>query len=418
MIGETGGRCWSCWRSNTNGPPSRLDLHLRSANSPKGQAAGGIDNGMRIALVHYWLLHMRGGEKVLEALCRMFPSADIFTHVYAPEGMAQDIRTRRVQTTFIAKLPLAKTLYKTYLPLMPYALEGIDLSAYDLVISSESGPAKGIVPGPGAVHVCYCHSPMRYIWDLYHVYRNNAGLLAKMAMPFVGHELRKWDVTSAARVDKFVANSSHVANRIAKYYRRDSVVVHPPVAVEAFAPVATNEVGDFYLWAGELVAYKRPDLAIEAFNRMRPRKLVVIGDGEERKKLQRIAKDNISFLGRVEFDTLKEYFARCRALVFPGEEDFGIVPVEVMASGRPVIAYGKGGVLDTVIDGETGSLFYSQEVEDLIATVERFEAEQLIHVDPIRLRAHAHKYDQRAFAAGIGQVLEQQGVYLNYAHSD
>ena len=250
---------------------------------------------MKVAIVHYWILQMRGGEKVLEALCEMYPTADIFTHVYDAENVSDKINSHKIITTFISKLPFAKKLYKLYLPLMPVALELLDLTSYDLIISSESGPAKGVIPAPGAKHICYCHSPMRYIWDHYNIYYQNAGYITKLMMPLMSHYLRQWDVTSSARVDIFVANSSHVANRIQKYYRRDALVIHPPVAVEDFNKVDESEIEDFYLWAGELVAYKRPDILIAAFNESGKR-LVVIGDGPALKELQNLAKENIEFL--------------------------------------------------------------------------------------------------------------------------
>lgn len=315
---------------------------------------------------------MRGGEKVLEALCEMYPDADIYTHVYDPDNVSEKIRSHNVFTTFISKLPFAKKLYKLYLPLMPVALELLDMTGYDLIISSESGPAKGIIPAPGATHVCYCHSPMRYIWDHYHVYRESAGFLARLMMPLTSHYLRQWDAASAARVDVFVANSTHVANRINKYYRREAVVIHPPVAVEDFNKVDVAELEDFYLWAGELVSYKRPDILVEAFNQSK-KKLVVIGDGPALKQLQSTAEDNIQFLGKVDFDTLKWHFARCKALIFPGEEDFGIIPVEVLASGRPVIGLAKGGLLDIVGDMKLGQLFPDASVASLQHSIELFE---------------------------------------------
>ncbi|QDL94732.1 glycosyltransferase family 4 protein (plasmid) [Paroceanicella profunda] len=360
---------------------------------------------MRVAIIHYWLFHMRGGEKVLRALCEMYPQADIFTHVYDPDGVDDVIRAHKVTTSFIARLPAARRLYKHYLPLMPYALEQLDLTGYDLILSSEAGPAKGIIPGPDARHVCYCHSPMRYIWDQYHPYRDNAGLLARAAMPLIAHKLRIWDVTSAARVDRFVANSNHVANRITRFWRREAEVVFPPVAVQDFAPVPREEQGDYYLLAGELVRYKRPDIAVEAFSRMK-RKLLVIGGGEERGSLEKSAGDSVQFLGKVPFAELKHHFARCRGLVFPGEEDFGIIPVEVMASGRPVIAYAKGGALDTIRDRETGLLFEEQSVEGLIAAVEAFEREGLDRPDPAALTAHAAQFDEDTFRRGMRAVID------------
>nr|WP_325248963.1 glycosyltransferase [Amylibacter sp.] len=363
----------------------------------------------RVAIIHYWLVGMRGGEKVLEALCRMYPQADIFTHVYTPDTISDLINGHTVNTTSVSRLPMAARMYQKYLPFMPRALEEIDLTGYDLVISSEAGPAKGIIAPPEAPHLCYCHSPMRYLWDQYHTYRNGAGLITRTLMPHLAHGLRSWDVTSAARVDGFAANSNHVAARIRKYWRRDADVVHPPVAVEDFAPVPASELGDFYLWAGELASYKRPDIAVEAFRQLKKPLVVIGGPDKTWKKLARTAPDNVTFLGKVPFQTLKDHMARCKALIFPGEEDFGIVPVEVMASGRPVIAYGRGGALDTVVDRQTGLLFQDNSAEGLAQAVRDFEAEKLDRLDPFNLVAHASRFDEAAFQTGITKSLAQLG---------
>ncbi len=367
---------------------------------------------LRVAIIHYWLVGMRGGEKVLESLCRMFPDADIFTHVYVPGQISPVITRHKVRTTSIARLPLASRMYQKYLPLMPRALEGLDLRGYDLVISSEAGPAKGVIAPPDALHLCYCHSPMRYIWDQYHVYREQSGFMTRQFMSLVAPRLRLWDAVSAARVDGFVANSAHVAKRIEKYWRRPAEVVFPPVAVEEFAPVAAGERGGFYLWAGELASYKRPDIAIDAFTRMGKPLFVIGGPGKAEKALKRRAGKNVRFLGRVPFDTLRQYLASCKALIFPGEEDFGMVPVEAMASGRPVIAYGRGGALETVKDGHTGLLFKDQSVEGLIAAVQRFEAEKLEDLDPAALVRHAAQFNEAAFTAGIARQLAMHGLPL------
>ncbi|MEL6416747.1 MAG: glycosyltransferase, partial [Pseudomonadota bacterium] len=328
---------------------------------------------MRVALVHYWLTNMRGGERVLETFCEMFPQADIYTHVVDRSKLSDTLNRHEIKTTFVSNLPFAKSQYQKYLPFMPRALEELDLTGYDLVISSESGPAKGVITSPDAFHLCYCHSPMRYIWDLYPHYLGTAGLLARQVFPGIAHRLRKWDVTSAARVDQFIANSNFVARRIRKFYRRDSEVVFPPVAVSEFAQARQAGPGEYYLAAGEMVGYKRFDLVVDAFTKLGA-PLVVVGEGEQMKALQQRAGQNVKFVGRVKFSELKQRFGECKALVFPGEEDFGMIPVEVMAAGRPVIAYGKGGALDTVVDGKTGILFGEQTVDSLIDAVSRFEA--------------------------------------------
>jgi glycosyltransferase involved in cell wall biosynthesis len=325
---------------------------------------------MRVAIVHYWLVGMRGGEKVLEALCTIFPNADIYTHVYDPAAVSTVIKRHRIYTTFIDTLPYAKRLYKKYLPLMPMALEQLDLSAYDLVISSESGPAKGVIPTSPAPHICYCHSPMRYIWNMYNKYYEASGVLTRLMMPPLAHYMRTWDVGTSNRVDDFVANSATVAHRIKSYYRRDAEIIHPPVDTQAFRPVPAGELEDYYLMVGELVSYKRPDLAVEAFNRMKAN-LIVIGGGEMLDRVRKVAGPTVTIKGAQPFDVLKHHYARCKALIFPGEEDFGIVPVEAMASGRPVIAYGRGGATETVIGGKTGVFFSVQSVEAIIDAVER-----------------------------------------------
>lgn len=356
----------------------------------------------KVAIIHYWLVGMRGGEKVVEQFCHLFPEADIFTHVYDPLSVSQSIRRHRVKETFVGRLPLAKRLYRHYLPLMPLALESLDLSNYDLIISSEAGPAKGVIPSPESYHICYCHSPMRYIWDQYHVYRSGVGMIARHLMPVMAARMRLNDVASAARVDQFVANSSYVAKRIEKYYRRESVVVHPPVDVDAFS--AADSYDDFYLWAGELVRYKRPDIAIEAFNSS-GRRLIVIGDGPEMPALKKVAKDNIVFLGRTDFATLRKHFARCRALVFPGVEDFGIIPVEVMASGRPVIAFARGGVLDTVIDGVTGVLYSDLSASGLNNAIREFEASDIGSRCVDACLKQARKFSEQTFQERIREIV-------------
>jgi glycosyltransferase involved in cell wall biosynthesis len=349
---------------------------------------------MKVAIVHYWFVGMRGGEKVIEALCRLYPDADIFTHVFVPEAVSPLIRERTIRTSFINSLPRARRMYQRYLPLMPLALEQLDLRGYDLIISSESGPAKGIIPPPGSTHICYCHSPMRYIWNMFHEYRERSGLVTRTLMPVLAHYIRNWDAISSNRVDHYVANSRTVAARIGRYYRREADVIYPPVDVDAFEIRPPSELGDFFLMAGELVGYKRPDLAVEAFNRS-GQKLVVIGGGEMLDRLKAMAGPNVTVLGAQPFSVLKDHYARCRALVFPGEEDFGMVPVECMASGRPVIAYRKGGATETVVDGRTGLFFDTQSVEAITGALARFEATTFY---PHEIAAHARLFSAEVFA--------------------
>ncbi|WGJ16063.1 glycosyltransferase [Methylocapsa sp. D3K7] len=358
---------------------------------------------MRVAIVHYWLVSMRGGEKVVEALCQLFPGADIFTHVYDPEKVSETIRSHRIFTTFINSLPRARRYYKHYLPLMPIALEQLDLRGYDLIISSESGPAKGIIPPPGAVHLCYCHSPMRYVWNMFHDYRERTGWLQRVMMPPLCHYLRIWDATASMRVDRFIANSATVAARIEKYYRRDSAVIHPPVNVELFESVSPGDVEDYYLMAGELVAYKRPELAVEAFNAL-GRRLIVIGGGEMLAEVRKRAGPTVTVMGQQPFGVLRHHYARCRALVFPGEEDFGIVPVEVMASGRPVIAYGRGGLTESVVAGVSGLFFGEQTVAAIEQAVHDFEG---MSFDPAVIKALASKFNSARFLMEFSAAVEK-----------
>lgn len=348
---------------------------------------------MRVAIVHFWLTGMRGGEKVIEALCRLYPEAVIFTHVYRPDQISARIRQHEVRTSFINALPRPERFYKAYLPLMPLALEQLDLREFDLVISSESGPAKGVIVAPHALHVCYCHSPMRYIWNMYHDYLEHRGLLSRVAIPPLAHYLRTWDASVASRVDHFIANSGNVSRRILKYYRRDSSVIPPPVDLRAFKPVSLGEVEDYYLMVGELVRYKRPDLAVQAFNKS-GRRLVVIGRGEMLKEIQALAGPTVEVLGSQPLDVLQHHYARCRALVFPGDEDFGIVPLEAMASGRPVVAFRRGGALETVIDGRTGVFFDEQRIESLLDGIDRLEG---MSFDSAAIRHHAARFSEDVF---------------------
>lgn len=349
---------------------------------------------MKVAIVHYWLINNRGGEKVLEALCELYPDADIYTHYYEAENfIGTVIAEHKITQTFISKLPFAKRFYQSYLPFMPLALEEIDLTGYDLIISSESGPAKGIIPPPGVAHICYCHSPMRYAWDMYHEYKSRANFLKRYLMPLLMHYLRRWDQMSAMQVSHFVANSHFVAKRIKTYYGRTSEVIYPPVSFDEFS-LASN-VGDFYLLLGQLVSYKKADLAVKAFSAS-GRRLIVVGEGEQLRELQDLASSNIEIRGRLPFCEIKSLLASCRALIFPGVEDFGIVPLEAMASGRPVIAFNKGGALETIVDGKTGVFFNQQTVDSLNGAVELFE-EKFVDFDSHFIRAHAEKFNKDRF---------------------
>ncbi len=359
---------------------------------------------MRTAIVHYWLLNMRGGEKVLEALCRLLPDADVFTLFYEPERVSSLIRSRVVKASFLNPL---RRYYRSMLPLIPFALESLDLRGYDLVISSESGPAKGVLTPSVSRHICYCHSPMRYLWDLYPAYlhewtrsRLRRGLVTLFACP-----LRAWDYAAAARVDEFVANSINVQRRIWKAYRRHADVVYPPVDVQSFY---WRPADDYFLVVSELVAYKRVADAVRCFTE-NGRRLKVAGEGPEYKSLREIAGPNIEFCGRVSATDLRELYARCRALLMPGEEDFGITAVEAMASGKPIVALGRGGVLESIPADRTAGVLYSQPgVSGLTCAVRQFEDLEAF-VAPRELQAWADRFSESRFEAKMREVIGVPG---------
>ena len=360
---------------------------------------------MKTALLHYWLTNMRGGEKVLAALGEMFPKSEVYTHALGKgmrdEGRETKWRGHEVRESFIAHLPFGRKWPQAYLPLMPFANRRFNLDGYDLIISSESGPIKGICKPMGARHICYCHTPMRYVWDMYDEYYAMAGLGGKIAMKLFTPYMRYEDMKSADSVDAFVANSQFVADRIKRIYGRDAAVVHPPVDVDFFA--GTYEKGDYYFLAGQLIGYKRPDLAIAACVKT-GRKIVVIGNGNQRATLEKqyAANPLVTFLGRVSDDELKATYGGAKALLFPGLEDFGIVPVEAQAAGTPVIAYGRGGALETVRVGETGLFFPEQTVESLNAAIESFEARSW---SSDACRANATNFTLQAFKDGMRRVI-------------
>lgn len=358
---------------------------------------------MKVAIIHYWLVNLRGGEKVIESLCELFPEADIFTHVYDEQAFTDSIISKhKVSTTFISKLPKSAKLYQSYLPLMPLALEELDLNGYDLIISSESGPAKGIIPPPGVPHICYCHSPMRYAWDMYNDYKYKAGWFKRKLMPPLMHYLRRWDQLNSTQVTHFVANSQFVAKRINSFYRREADVINPPVSFDDFS--VSDKQGDFYLMLGQLVGYKRTDIAVNAFNRLGKR-LIIVGEGEQFKELKSIAKENVTLLGRQPFSEIKRLLAECKALIFPGVEDFGIVPLEAMASGRPVIAFRRGGALETVADGLSGLFFDEQTEDSLLAAIEYFELKQH-SFEPQKIRQYVKKFEKDRFKQEFKELVD------------
>lgn len=359
-----------------------------------------MPTSVKVAIVHYWLVGMRGGEKVVEVLCDLYPDADIFTLVCDRSAISEKLKRHRIVTSFLQKIGGVRH-YQKMLPLMPYALESFDLTGYDLIISSESGPAKGIIPGPDATHICYCHSPMRYIWDLYPQYRAAAGSVTRALMSLTAPSLRQWDVSTSHRVDHFIANSAYVARRIEKYYRRSAHVVNPPVDLARFKSAEVS--GDYYLCAGQITPYKKVEIAVEACTRMGKR-LVVIGSGAG-PGLKRLAGPTVEFLGPVDDATMTHHFAHCKALLFPGVEDFGIVPLEVMASGRPVIAFAKGGALETVVEGRTGLFFHEQSTDAMVDSIERFEAVPHWFRSEV-LQSHAASFDTAVFRTRLAELIE------------
>jgi glycosyltransferase involved in cell wall biosynthesis len=368
---------------------------------------------LRIAIVHYWFVSRRGGERVVETIAEMFPSADLYALVVDHQKLSPMLQQRSITTSFLQEIPGGKRCHRHLLPLYPLALEQFDLRGYDLVLSSESGPAKGVLTDSHACHICYCHSPMRYLWDFYHGYRNGKsfGAWTRPVFSAVAHYLRLWDVASANRVDHFVANSQNVAARIRKHYRRASTVIYPPVRVDA--GYLASRIEDYYLVAGQLADYKRVDLAIEACNRL-DRRLHIVGEGEQVKRLRKLSGPKTVFCGALSDHDLREQYAHCRALLFPGEEDFGIVPVEAMSFGRPVIAFGCGGVVETVKgfywdlpappETSCGVLFREQSPESVVEAMRVFEASES-RFSPFFIKQQTQRFDEEHFKQTFGQFV-------------
>ncbi|MET0400285.1 MAG: glycosyltransferase [Longimicrobiaceae bacterium] len=356
---------------------------------------------MKVAITADWLNTSGGGERVLVQLHRMFPDAPVYTTVCDRSAIPAEMRGWDIRTSFLQRVPFARRRHQPFLPFMPMAFEQFDMSEYDLVITTNSACAKGVITRPGALNVCYCYTPCRYIWDLYHEYTRGMRLRALFAP--VAHWLRVWDRVSADRVDHFVGISHEVASRIRRHYRRDAEVVYPPVDVDRIQPNGLPPE-DFYLVVARLVPYKRVDLAVRAATRL-GRRLVVVGDGSERRRLEALAGPTVEFLGRRGDDEVAELLARCRAFLFPGWEDFGIAPVEAQAAGRPVIAYGRGGAAETVVDGSTGVLFEEQTVDALADAMLRADA---IAFEPATCRRNAERFGADVFRAQLGAAIERQ----------
>ena len=326
----------------------------------------------RVAVVHDWLTGMRGGERVLESILGLFPDADLFTLLHNPGSVSPMIADRRIVTSFIDRLPFKTRRYRNYLPLFPAAIETFDFSEYDLVVSSSHCVARGVVTPPGVPHVCYFHSPMRYVWDMYHDYFPPDRFTNRAIIPFFANYLRMWDSAAAPRVDGHVCNSAFVAERVRRYYGRESVVVNPPCVADGHQVPADDAREEFYLIVSAFAPYKRIELALEAFQGW-GRRLLVVGGGQEEKQLRRYETENTRFLGNLSRDGIATLYRTARGLLFPGREDFGIVPVEAQAYGCPVIAFGQGGALETVVPDRTGVLFQVQSVDALRDAVLRSE---------------------------------------------
>ncbi len=363
---------------------------------------------MKVALVHDYLNQYGGAERVLEAFTEIFPNAPIYTLIYSPKQMKGAFADKSIRTSFLQKVPFAKSKHRVFPVFMPMAVEQFDLSDFDVVLSDSASFAKGVITKPETLHICYCHTPPRYAWDDSHKYIEEFGMssVIKKLVPFFMNYIRLWDKEAALRVDKFLCNSHFVAKRIKKYYNQEAKVIHPPVEAKRFC--LGNKAENFFLMVGRLLPYKRFDIAVQAFNKL-GKPLKIIGDGPERKKLEKIAKKNIEFLGELYGDDLKKYYQNCKALIFPQEEDFGIVALEAMAAGKPVIAYRGGGVLESVKEGETGLFFDEQTPESLIKAIRKFKP---ANFNPKKIRTHALKFDKEKFKKKIKDFVEKS--YYDY----
>ena len=364
---------------------------------------------LKVALVHDWLVSRGGGERVLKCLHEMYPEAPIYTLVCDRDKAPEWVGECDVRTTYIQKWPGGKSHHKLLLSFMPRAWESLDLSEFDLVISTCASCCKGVVTRPDAVHICYSFSPTRYVWDLYYEYLENAGAIKRAVMPYLIHRVRLWDFVAAQRVDYFVSDSNFVGSRIKKYYRRDFTTIYPGADINPYS--INEEPEDYYLVVSRFVRYKRVDIAVEACNIL-GRRLVVIGSGgEEESRLRAMAGPTVEFVGRVSDEEMQRYYSNAKAFLFPGIEDYGITPIEAMSAGVPVLAYGRGGALETVIDGETGLYFYDQSARGLAACIERFESEGVSRTRG-QIREHSLGFSNDVFKRNmsrfIAKALEQR----------
>ncbi|WP_166241158.1 glycosyltransferase [Paenibacillus turpanensis] len=348
---------------------------------------------MKVAIVHDYLNQYGGAERVLELFMDLFPDAPIYTLLTDLSKVSPRFREADIRTSFIHNIPLAKKHYKKMIGLFPLAVEQFDLRKYDLILSSSSAFAKGVITNTHQTHICYCYTPMRYVWDLYHQYMKEdiTNPIFRAVLPFVLHRIRMWDQLTAQRVDYFIADAHNVAKRIKKYYGRESEVIHPPVNIRRFKVVAETE--PYYLIVSRLIPYKRVDIVIEAFNALK-KPLIIIGDGYDRPRLQALAGPTVQLLGELPDEQVNEYFAKCQAFIMPGEEDFGITPLEAQACGRPVIAFRKGGSLETIVEGETGLFFDEQSADHVKKAILDFETKTF---DRQQIRNHAELFSEERF---------------------
>lgn len=363
---------------------------------------------MKTAIVHDWLVNYGGAERVVEQMLLLYPDADIYTLVYDEKKMGKIFPKEKVHTSSLQKIPMAEKLYTKFLSLMPKAFEEFDLTGYDLVIASSSCCAKGVITSPTTPFIAYIHSPMRYAWDLYYDYLKNSGRLTKFFMKRWIPDIRKWDYISSQRIDTLVANSSYIARRIKKFWNRDAAVVYPPVDTDRLS-ISDEAAGDYFVVFSRFVPYKRIDLAISACARLN-KKLIVIGSGSQEKELKLLAAScknaDIKFTGRISDSEVKAYLQKCRALIFCAEEDFGIIPVEAQACGRPIIAFGKGGALETVVNEKTGVFFEEQSVGSLVKAIEKFEKlDKENTFNPKKIREHAEKFSAENFRKNLSEQI-------------
>jgi len=360
---------------------------------------------MKIAIAYDYMAQMGGGERVVKALHKIFPKAPIYTVIYVPEEMSDEFCNMEIHTSFVDRLPLSHKKFEIYIPLYAFAMEQFDFRQYDVVLSISTMVSKGIVTGPRTCHISYCFTPMRWAWDLYHDYIGELkkAHFTRWAFRFWTHYYRIWDIASVTRVNYFLAGSKIAKRRIRKHYNRDAEVIYPPIDTQFFK-VNGDQPEEFYLVVSRLVFAKRIDIVVEAFAKS-TRKLIVIGKGEQLSHLKNIATQNIEFLGYQQDEVVRDYYCRCRALIFPGEEDFGLTPIEAQACGRPVIAYAAGGSLETVIEGETGIFFHNQNPEDLNNAISRFEH---FDFDSDRIRLNAQRFDFETFEKRIRLLVESK----------